>query len=366
MITTSIPLKLEDRLRCAVRNKHYSIRTERAYVGWYRRFVRFHGLTHPEKMGEAEVTAFLSHLANEGGVAAATQNQALSALLFLYSGVIGRELGRLNAVRAKRPARLPAVLTQEETQQVLNATRGETGLILRLLYGTGARLNEALRLRIKDVDFGAGNIALHDTKHGGARIVMLPRALREPLAAQVERMRLRYERSMKEDDAAGVWLPDALAKKYPGAARQWAWQWLFSSERLSRDPRAEIGAAEVWRRHHLHENAVQKAMARAVQLAGIAKAAHVHTLRHSCATHLLEAGYDIRSVQALLGHKNVETTMAYTHVMRRADMAMQSPLDLPPAEVERKVIEMPAFAETAGAQGEPFAVCRASGGQLSA
>ena len=292
-------------------------------------------------MGDAEATAFLSHLANDRNVAASSQNQALSALLFLYGTVLQRPLGKLDAVRAKRPKRIPVVLTRAETERVLSAARGETGLILELLYGTGGRLMEVMRLRIKDVDFARSSVTFHDTKHGGARVAMLPQSLRERLAAQVERMRVVHERDRAEN-VAGVWLPDALERKYPAAGREWAWQWIFASERVSLDPRAGVR-----RRHHLSENAVQKAMARAVRLSGIGKPAHVHSLRHSAATHMLEAGYDIRSVQEWLGHRNVETTMIYCHVMQRPAVAMRSPLDLPGAGAE-KVIPFAAAAQTNG------------------
>lgn len=328
-------MKLEDQLRRAIRTRHYSLKTEECYAGWYRRFVRWHGLKHPGDMGEREVEAFLSYLANERKVSASTQNQAFSALLFLYAAVLERPLQRVDACRAKRKTRIPCVLTKEEVFRVLDCARGEPALVLRLLYGCGLRLMEAMRLRIKDVDFGQRTITLHDTKHDGARVVMLPEALRESLTAQVEKAKAWCAQD-RRDGVAAVWLPDALERKYPQAGTWEAWQWVFPSGRLSTDPRSGIT-----RRHHLHETAVQTAMSKAVQLSGVAKPAHVHTLRHSCATHLLEAGYDIRSVQMLLGHKDVATTMLYTHVMRPAAVAMRSPLDLDASKIVPFAVSAP-------------------------
>lgn len=315
-------MKLEQQIRRAIRNKHYSIKTEEAYVRWYRQFVRWHGLHHPMSMGDAEVEAFLSYLANERHVSSSTQNQALSALLFLYSSVLNKPLGKLDAVRASRPARLPCVLTQEEVTLLLDCARGDGALVLRLLYGTAARLMEGLRLRIKDVDFSQRTIALHDTKHDGARVVMLPEALREPLSAQMERAK-SVSAQDRRAGVAGVFLPNALEIKYPQAGESEAWQWVFPSAQLSTCPRTGVV-----RRHHLSEAAPGKCLARALRLSGIAKPAHCHSLRHSAATHLLEAGYDMRSIQLLLGHKSVETTMLYARVMKPTAAAIRSPLDL--------------------------------------
>lgn len=314
-------MKLEEKLRRAMRMRHLALRTEEAYVGWYRRYVLWHGKRHPAEMREPEVEAFLSWLANERKVSASSQNQAFSALLFLYEHAIGQPLGVVKAARAKRKSRIPCVLTREEVRRVLDCSRGEPGLILTLLYGTGGRLMEGLRLRLKDVDFGQRTIAFHDTKHDGARVVMLPEALREPLAAQIERAKAMAAQD-RRDGVPGVALPDNLAAKYPQAGTWECWQWVFPSDRLSRCPRTGLE-----RRHHYHETALQRAMGAAVRLSRLCKPAHIHTLRHSCATHLLEAGYDIRSVQQLLGHKDVATTMLYTHVMQPSALAMRSPLD---------------------------------------
>lgn len=320
-------MKLEEKLRRAIRMKHYSIRTEECYVGWYRRFVLWHGKRHPAEMREPEVEAFLSWLANERRVSASSQNQAFSALLFLYAEVLAAPLGRVNAARAKRKKRIPCVLTREEVARVLDCARGETALMLALLYGTGMRLMECLRLRLKDVDFTQRTITLHDTKHDGARVVMLPDTLRDVLAAQIERAKA-IAASDRRAGVPGVMLPEALETKYPQAGTWECWQWVFPSDRLSPDPRTGIR-----RRHHYHETALQRAMGKAVALSAICKPAHVHTLRHSCATHLLEAGEHIRSVQELLGHKDVTTTMIYTHVMQRTPASLRSPLDTTPGNI---------------------------------
>lgn len=314
-------MKLEEQIRRAIRTKHYSLKTEDAYVSWFKRFVRWHGLKHPLEIGEREVESFLSYLANERHVSASTQNQAFSALLFLYGAVLERPLQRVDACRAKRPARIPCVLTVDETMRVLDCASGESALVLRMLYGTAGRLMEGLRLRLKDVDFSRNTITFHETKHGGARVVMLPQAIKDALIAQVERAKAICAQD-RRDGVPGVWLPDALERKYPRAGTWEAWQWLFPSNRLSTDKRSGI-----LRRHHLHETAVQQAMAKAVRLSGVMKPAHCHTLRHSAASHLLESGYSIRNVQQLLGHKNVETTLIYTHCLTHRPDSMRSPLD---------------------------------------
>jgi integron integrase len=340
-------LKLLEQMREVMRFFHYSIRTEKAYCQWVRRFIQFHrfrdpirpqssslprgaqsqnpagGWRHPKEMGAPEVVEFLTHLAAARDVTASTQNQALNALVFLYAQVLGMPLGDLGAfARATRPERLPQVLTLEETVRVLRALKaGTPSLILRLLYGTGMRLIECLRLRVKDVDFGRGQIVVREGKGDKDRVTMLPEALRLELERHLERVRLLHE----EDLAQGfgrVYLPHALARKYPNADRQWAWQYVFPSALRSKDPRSGVV-----RRHHANEQAVQRAMKQAVRLAGVKKPATCHTLRHSFATHQLEAGYDLRTVQELLGHEDVSTTQIYTHVMKKPGLGVKSPLD---------------------------------------
>ena len=316
------PPRLLDRLREKIRLKHYSIRTEEAYADWVRRFVVFHGRRHPAEMGAAEVEAFLTHLAVEGGVAASTQNQAKSALLFLYKEVLGVELPWLDGVAsAKAPKRLPVVLTRDEVRAALDRTEGTPGLMLRLIYGTGVRVMECLRLRVKDVDFARREIVVREGKGFKDRVTMLPESLVAPLREHLVRVRALHERDLREGGGE-VYLPYALARKYPAAGREWAWQYVFPSARLSVDPRS--GAV---RRHHADEKSVQRALRQAVRDAGIHKPASPHTLRHSFATHLLEGGQDIRTVQELLGHKDVSTTMIYTHVLNRGARGVMSPLD---------------------------------------
>jgi integron integrase len=310
------------RVREAIRTRHYSIRTEAAYVDWIRRFIVFHGKRHPAEMGPAEVGAFLSHLATERGVSASTQNQARSALLFLYRAVLGAELpGLEDVVPAKTARRLPVVLTEREVRTLLQAMSGATGLVAALLYGTGMRLLEGLRLRVKDVEFERREILVRDGKGGKDRVTVLPENLIAPLQRQLAHAKALHD----ADLAAGlgeVWLPDALALKYPRAARSWGWQWTFPGTSIAADPRSGVR-----RRHHLNEASVQKAVALAARAAGIVKPCSPHVLRHSFATHLLQAGYDIRTVQELLGHSDVSTTMIYTHVLNKGGRGVLSPLD---------------------------------------
>ena len=305
-----------------MRLKHYSLRTEQAYSSWIRRFIFANGRRHPREMGGAEVEAFLSHLAVQGQVSASTQNQALSALLFLYRVVLGIDLPWMESVvRARRPRRLPVVLSVEEARRLLGAMDGRPWLLASLLYGTGMRLMECLRLRIKDVDFARSEVTVRDGKGGKDRRTMLPRSLVEPLQREVERARLLHE----QDLAAGfgeTWLPHALARKYPRAAREFGWQYVFPSVQRSRDPRS--GA---FRRHHFDADILSRALKRGRHLAGIEKPLSAHALRHSFATHLLEAGYDLRTIQELLGHKDVATTQIYTHVLNRGGSGVISPLD---------------------------------------
>jgi len=317
-------MKLLARVRQALRLRHYSRRTEEAYVGWVKRFVRFAGSRHPRELGQAEVTRFLSSLAVDRHVSASTQNQALSALVFLYRDVLDTPVGWLAAlVRAKRPARVPMVLSREEVRRVLARLkgRGTSGLVAGVLYGTGMRLLEALRLRTKDLDFAANEITVRGGKGDRDRVTMMPERLKGPLLHHLATVRAQHER----DVAAGagwVEMPGALGVRYPNAGREWGWQWVFPATRTY--DHAPSGQR---RRHHLHETVVQRAFREAVRAAGIAKPASCHTLRHSFATHLLESGYDIRTVQELLGHRDVATTMVYTHVLRRGGLGVRSPAD---------------------------------------
>ena len=314
--------KFIEEVRRALRLRHYSIRTERTYVDWIRQFILFHGKRHPKDLGEAEVSAFLTHLAADRQVAASTQNQALSALLFLYQQFLQRKLGFLdNVERAKRPAKLPVVLTKAEAQGVIGQLAGSYRLMGNLLYGSGLRLMECVRLRVKDVDFSYSQITVREGKGGKDRVTMLPQSLHEPLERHLRKVRVLHEEDLAEGFGT-VHLPHALERKFPHAHREWVWQYLFPAARRSLDPHALRE-----QRHHLHEKSLQVAVQKAVRLAGIAKAASCHSFRHSFATHLLEAGYDIRTVQELLGHKDVSTTMIYTHVLNKPGLAVRSPLD---------------------------------------
>jgi integron integrase len=314
--------KLLDQMRTILRRRHYSLATEDAYVNWSRRFILFHGKRHPNEMGEAEIRRFLSHLAVEGRVAASTQNQALNAILFLYGQVLERDLGTLGAIeRSRRPERLPVVLTRDEVRRVLTALNGVPRLVAELLYGGGLRVMEGLRLRIHDLDFDRRQVMVRDGKGMKDRTTVFPETLVGPLREHLDRVQLVWEAD-RRGEIPGVELPYALAHKYPHAGTEWGWQWVFPSAELSDDPRSGIR-----RRHHLYETTVQRAMRAAARLTGLTKPATPHTLRHSFATHLLEGGADIRTVQELLGHANVATTMIYTHVLNRGPAGVQSPLD---------------------------------------
>jgi integron integrase len=315
--------RLLDQVRDKIRLKHYSIRTEQAYLDWIKRFILFHGKRHPENLGSAEVEQFLTHLAVERKVAASTQNQALNAIVFLYTEVLGRELGWLdNMERAKRPARLPVVLTATEVRALLVRLEGHHWLMASLLYGAGLRLMECVRLRVKDIDFEYTQITVRDGKGDKDRVTMLPGSLVTSLKTHLEKVKALHEQDL-QGGFGEVYLPFALARKYPRAGREWGWQYVFPASQRSSDPRSDKE-----RRHHIAEQALQRAIKKAVREAGIAKPASCHALRHSFATHLLQSGYDIRTVQELLGHKDVSTTMIYTHVLNRGGKGVRSPLDI--------------------------------------
>lgn len=320
----SAPRKLLDQVRDRLRALHYSLRTEDAHVFWIRRYILFHGKRHPRELGGADAEAFLTALAVERRVSASTQNQALVAILFLYREVLQTELPRLDGItRAKRPVRLPVVLTRQEVHAVLALVSGTEGLVLRLLYGTGMRLLEGLGLRVKDVEFARREIVIREGKGNRDRVTMLPLSLEAELRTQVDAA-LRVHRKDLAEGLGAVYLPEALTRKYPGAAREPGWQYVFPAERRAIDP-----LSGVERRNHLFEQRVQRAMKAAVHSARIHKPATPHTLRHSFATHLIEVGYDIRTVQELLGHKDVTTTQIYTHVLNRGGRGVLSPLDAP-------------------------------------
>jgi len=314
--------RLLDRVKDAIRIRHYSLRTEQSYVGWVRRFILFNNKRHPQEMGAAEVKAFLTHLAVRENVAASTQNQALNALFFLYKQVLGIDLAELDdVVRAKKPQKVPQVLTREEAHRLLACMSGTPWLMASLLYGAGLRLLECLRLRVQDVDFDYRQITVRRGKGDKDRRTMLPQVLLAPLRRQVELVHQLHQRDLV-DGFGRVYLPEALAKKYPAAPAEFGWQYLFPASKLAVDPRS----GET-RRHHLDESVLQGAVKKAVRTAGIHKPASCHTLRHSFATHLLEDSYDIRTVQELLGHQDVRTTMIYTHVLNKGGQGVRSPLD---------------------------------------
>ncbi|TCV90283.1 integron integrase [Sulfurirhabdus autotrophica] len=315
--------KLIDQLRNKIRLKHYSIRTEDTYADWVRRFILFHKKRHPKDMGKNEIEAFLTYLAVNGKVAASTQNQAKSAILFLYREVLDIELPWLDSIEsAKTPSRLPVVLSPIETKAILAHMPRTYGLLGKLLYGSGMRLMECVRLRVKDLDLDRREIIVREGKGFKDRITMLPESLAEPLKVHLLKVRSLHEEDLAEGYGE-VYLPYALAKKYPHAAKEWGWQYVFPSIKISVDPRSGLK-----RRHHIDEKGVQRSMKIATQKAGIVKPATPHTLRHSFATHLLQSGYDIRTVQELLGHKDVQTTMIYTHVLNKGGRGVTSPLDM--------------------------------------
>ena len=316
-------MKLLDQVRHVIRKKHYSIRTEQAYTNWIKKFILFNNKRHPKDMGEKEISQYISYLAVKRNVAASTQNQALNAVVFLYKQVLNRDLGDFgNMQRAKRPKNLPTVLTKDEANLVLTVMSGTHALMAKLLYGCGLRLMECLRLRVKDIEFDSNQIIVRDGKGQKDRVTMLPEQLKTQLIEHLKRVRVLHEKDLK-CGFGEVYLPYALSRKYPNAAKEWYWQYVFPSKKISRDPRSGK-----YRRHHANETALQRAVRNAARSVGISKPVSPHTFRHSFATHLLEAGYDIRTVQDLLGHSDVSTTMIYTHVLNKGGMGVKSPLDM--------------------------------------
>ena len=315
--------KLLDQVRNLIRAKHYSLRTEEAYVGWIRQFILFHEKRHPKDMGENEISAFLTHLAVKRNVAASTQNQAFNALLFLYRNVLGMEFGVLdNVTRAKKPRKLPVVFTKEEIKEIITQLEGYKWIMAQLMYGAGLRVMECVRLRVKDIDFGYRQIIVRSGKGNKDRVTMLPEIASDPLKRHLEKVKAIHERDIKAGFGT-VHLPYALSRKYKNADRSWAWQYAFPASKRAIDPRSGIE-----RRHHIHESVIQRAVKQAIRSAKIPKTGNCHALRHSFATHLLEAGYDIRTVQDLLGHKDVSTTMIYTHVLNKGGRGVKSPVDM--------------------------------------
>lgn len=311
-----------DEMSDALRSRHYSARTEKAYCLWVRRYIRFHNRRHPAEMGGPEINRFITHLAVNTGVSASTQNQALAGVLFLYRHVLHRDVEDLaRVIRARKPKRLPVVLTRDEVVDVLAELSGDKRLMAALMYGAGLRLTECLRLRVQDIDFARNEIYVRNGKGGKDRVTVLPESVREPLTEQLE-----YARRVHWQDLADGWgrvvLPNALSRKYPNASAEWLWQWVFPQEQRWCD-----AATGEQGRHHVHETVLQRAVKDAVRRSGIAKHASSHTFRHSFATHLLETGYDIRTIQELLGHKNVSTTMIYTHVLNKGGLGVRSPMD---------------------------------------
>ena len=314
--------RLLDQVRLAIRTRYYSYKTEEAYVGWIRRFILFHNKRHPAEMGEREIARFLSSLASESHVAASTQNQALQALLFLYHEVLEKKIGLIQGVvRAKRSRRLPVVLTKGEVKRVLGYIKGTPWLMAMLLYGAGLRVMECCRLRVKDIDFARNQVVVRAGKGDKDRYTMLPAAMKQLLCTHLQAVKRQHDEDLRRG-MGRVALPDALARKYPNAEQEWGWQWVFPATSHYTD---RVTGAR--RRHHLHESVLQKAFKEARFKAGMFKPATCHTLRHSFATHLLEDGYDIRTIQELLGHRDITTTMVYTHVLNRGGRGVCSPAD---------------------------------------
>ena len=316
------PTKLLDQVRNCIRLKGYSIRTENAYVSWIKRFILFHNKRHPQEMGKLEIEAFLTHLAVNRNVASSTQNQAFNALLFLYSHVLNGDMPQdINALRSKKAVRIPTVMTRKETLKLIGMIHGPHQLMAKLMYGCGLRVMECIRLRVKDIDFEMNQIIVRDGKGKKDRITVLPEGVKPAIKEHLVYVKRLHQNDMARGHGR-VYLPYALAKKYRNADRQWGWQYVFPSKTLSKDPRSGM-----IRRHHLHVSSIQKAVRMAANFSAIVKPVGCHTLRHSFATHLLAEGYDIRTVQELLGHKDVSTTMIYTHVLNRGGKGVKSPLD---------------------------------------
>jgi integron integrase len=316
------PVKLLDKVRQRIRLKGYSIRTEKSYVEWIRRFILFHDKRHPKEMGKKEIESFLSHLVLQRNVAPSTQNQAFNAILFLFDQVL--EMGmpeNIQSIRSKKPVRVPTVMTLEETRKVIAAMNGVHQLMAKAMYGCGLCVLECLRLRVKDIDFSLNQIVVRDGKGKKDRITVLPEGIKPDIEAHLKWVQRIHQQDLRVGYGR-VYLPYALAKKYPNADKQWGWQYVFPSKTLSDDPRSGIK-----RRHHMHESSIRKAIHQAAKISEIIKPISCHTLRHSFATHLLMDGYDIRTVQELLGHKDVSTTMIYTHVLNRGGRGVVSPLD---------------------------------------
>lgn len=319
--TQSNPPKLLDQLRADLRARHYSLRTEEAYIKWIRQYIRFHHCRHPKDMAEDEINVFIRHLAVNRKVSSSTQNQALCAIVYLYKHIIKKEVGQLELIWAQKPKKLPVVYTPRETEKILSHMHGEHWLAATLLYGSGLRLMECLRLRIKDVDFGFKQITVIDGKGFKDRITLLPEKIVAPLQAHLKKVRKIHDKDLRMGYGI-VYMPYALERKYPNAAKEFGWQFLFPARRISKDPRTGIK-----RRHHLHNTVIQKAFQQAGKKAGIIKHGGCHSLRHSFATHLLQNGYDIRTVQELLGHNDIKTTQIYTHVLNRGGLGVKSPAD---------------------------------------
>jgi integron integrase len=315
-------LRLLDQVRNCIRRRHYSIRTEQSYIDWIKRYIFFHNKQHPEILNENHITEFLNDLAVQKKVASSTQNQALCALIFLYRHVLNKDLSEFkNLVYAKRPAKLPVVFTRGEIRNILLQLDGVTWIMGQMLYGAGLRVMECIRLRVKDVDFGYRQIVVRDGKGRKDRITMLPYILAEELKRHLQKVKIIHERDLKAGFGT-VYLPYALERKYKNANRSWAWQYVFPASRRSIDPRSGVE-----QRHHISEKVLQRAIKKAIKVSDITKPGSCHSMRHSFATHLLEDGYDIRTVQELLGHKDVSTTMIYTHVLNRGGKGVQSPSD---------------------------------------
>ncbi|MCK5131487.1 MAG: integron integrase [Candidatus Sabulitectum sp.] len=314
--------RLLDQMHDSLRSRHYSPRTERSYCNWVKRFIYFHNIRHPRDMSEPEINAFLTHLAVKENVSASTQNQALAALLFLYRNVIGREVGDLDGIiRARKPKRLPVVMTREEVKSVLTHLVGDKWLIASLMYGTGVRLTECMSLRVQDIDFSRNEIHIRDGKGAKDRVSMLPESLRKSIQEHLKSVRAIHRKDLV-DGWGRVLLPDALERKYTNAPEEWRWQWVFPQKSRWKNQKTDEEG-----RHHMDQSIMQKAFKRAVCRSGFTRHATCHTLRHSFATHLLDNGYDIRTVQELLGHKDVRTTMIYTHVLNRGGRGVKNPLD---------------------------------------